>query len=86
MLINLYDLFNIKKDLGLALIYCKTVRAYKKTQGKNKNTAKQTVNSLLNTVNKMNSRYAANKTHGGKQTLQIDAAGFVSHFKAPDFV
>ena len=27
MLINLYNIFNVKKNLGLALIYCKTVRA-----------------------------------------------------------
>ena len=30
MLINLYDLFNEKNNLGLALVYCKTVRAEKK--------------------------------------------------------
>ena len=55
LLIRLYELFNEKKDLDLVLIYYKTVRAKKSTQGKNK-IQKNKVNSLLNTVNKMNSR------------------------------
>ena len=45
-----------KKNLDLVLIYNKTVRARKSTQGKNK-IQKNKVNSPLNTVNKMNSRH-----------------------------
>ena len=48
--------FQCKKNLDLVLIYYKTVRARKSTQGKNK-IQKNKVNSLLNTVNKMNSRH-----------------------------
>ena len=44
------------KDLDPVLIYYKTVRAKKSAQGKNK-TQKNEVNSLLNTVDKMNSRH-----------------------------
>ena len=43
------------KDLDPVLIYYKTVRAKKSTQGKNK-IQKNEVNSLLNTV-EMNSRH-----------------------------
>ena len=48
--------FQCKKNLDLVLIYYKTVRARKSTQGKNK-IQKNKVNSLPNTVNKMNSRH-----------------------------
>lgn len=63
------------KDLDPVLIYYKTVRAKKSTQGKNK-IQKNEVNSLLNTVNEMNSHHGKLRKSAAKST-QIDGARYV---------
>ena len=78
--------FQCKKNLDLVVIYYKTVRARKSTQGKKKqNTGKLSELAAKHSKQNELTPRQTEKIEAAKQTLKIYGAGYVSHFK-PAFV